>query len=271
MSFITLSNANRIIFKTDLKDAKINGVIYKKAIYFLNKYEIKNLLAIQEFFKNPELFFNQYYKPLESRKDTLQYIFEASTSSYHNSADCERLCSDYINFELPEEIKEKGTAVIEEFRIWFKQNRYLMDDPQVFIMRMQLRWGITRSLNEIKMENSGIVEVENLTLVEIEQKIDELISKAGVLYYENSKSNAILKRFNRFTFLAEREGPLDNNDTGYSDEEVKELLKSYDTIIKQPIKKLLINYYRIKLNPTLKIEQKILEQLGFKSCSKCCN
>lgn len=271
MSFITLSNAQRIIFKADLKDCNFNGGVYKKQIYFLGKHEIKKLLAIQEFFKNPELFFNEYYKPVQVKKDTKQYIFEGKAPSYHNTADCDRLCSDFTNFELPEEIKEKGSLVIEEFRVWFKQNMYLMDKPEIFIMRMQLRWGIKRSLNEIKMENSGVIEIENMSLLEIEQKIDELISKAGAMYYENSKSNAILKRFNRLTFLAEKEGPIENNDTGYSDKEVKELLRGYDKIIKQPIKKLLIEYYRIKLNPKLKIEQKILEQLGFKSCRKCCN
>jgi hypothetical protein len=60
-----------------------------------------------------------------------------------------------------------------------------------------------------------------------------------------------------------------NNDTGYPEDEVKELLKFYDTKFKKPLKKDLIEYYRLKLNPDLEMKGYFLEKLGFKPCGHC--
>ncbi len=82
-------------------------------------------------------------------------------------------------------------------------------------------------------------------------------------------NTTILKRFSKFTYIAYESNDIYNNDTGYSDEEVKELLKGYDEEFKKPLKRHLIDYYRIKLNPEIKMEGNFLEQLGFKPCGLC--
>ena len=42
-----------------------------------------------------------------------------------------------------------------------------------------------------------------------------------------------------------------------------------DDTFKQPLKNLLIEYYRLKFNPDIKMDGKFLEALGFKECSCC--
>ena len=121
----------------------------------------------------------------------------------------------------------------------------------------------------IKRDNSGWTEVENYKLEELEKRIDELLREAGRYFNASEQYRVILRRFNKFTFLAYRDKPIDNNDTGYSDQVVKALLKDYNDKIKKPLKRLLIEYYRLTLNPDLKLEGNLLDQLGFKPCGQC--
>ena len=79
----------------------------------------------------------------------------------------------------------------------------------------------------------------------------------------------ILKQFSKYTFLAYKEDKVINNNTVYSDTEIKNLLNKYDIEFKKPLKRMLIEYYRLKFNPKIKMQGEILEQLGFKSCSYC--
>lgn len=268
MAYITLANTNKIIFKSDIKALNLEGEIYRIPIYFLSKYEENALLAIQELLKDPEKYFNEIYQPYEA-VDTYSYVYEGQQPAYHKFSCCPRLQSDYQNFEIPYDIKEKGPEAVKEFREWFEEVKYLLDRPGVFVARLQARWGIVTSPKAINRDNSGYTIIENLTIEELEEKIDDLIKEAGNFYYKSDKNKEILKRFSKFTFIAYKDDDIYNNDTGYSDEEVKQLLKQYDEEYKRPLKKYLIEYYRLKHNPEIKMEGYLLYRLGFNLCGHC--
>mgnify|MGYP000235497960 CR=1 FL=1 len=59
---------------------------------------------------------------------------------------------------------------------------------------------------------------------------DDKIKEAGRYYYANEKNTKILKRFSRASHLAYINDPIKDNNTGYSDFDVKEFLKIYDKI-----------------------------------------
>ena len=128
---------------------------------------------------------------------------------------------------------------------------------------------ITERINQVKVANSGVTKKENYVLEELETKIDVLIKEAGRYYYACDKNTTILRRFSKCTFLAYRNSKIGKNDTGFSDIEVKSFLKDYDHRFKKPLKTLLHEYYRIKLNPDIQLEGSLLEQLNFKPCSHC--
>lgn len=71
------------------------------------------------------------------------------------------------------------------------------------------------------------------------------------------------------TYIGYKEEVIHNNDTGFTDDEVREVLRNYDVNIKKPIKGFLLTYYRVKFNPDLKFGEYFLESLGFKPCEKC--
>jgi hypothetical protein len=268
MAYITTSNALHIIYKTDIKSLELGGAVYKKKIYFLSKFEENSLLAIQELLKDPDKFFTEIYKPVVL-KDTYKLVYEGTPPAYHKAIDCPRITANYENFEIPEAIREKGVDEVVKFRKWFEENKHLLDKPDVFVMRLELRWGVVTNPKAIKRDNSGWTEVENYKLEELENRIDELLRESGRYFNASEQNRVILRQFNKFTFLAYRDGPIDNNVTGYSDQVVKALLKDYNNKIKKPLKRLLIEYYRLTLNPDLKLEGILLDQLGFKPCGQC--
>lgn len=174
MSFITYASAKNIIRKVKISSLELKGNIYKRPIYFFSKYELNSLLAIQELLNDPENFFKEIYNPMVV-SDNFKYVYEGKKPAYHSFSECELLKSDYRNFEIPEAIKSKGKDDVVKFRNWFKQHEYLLAKPDVFVMRLKLKFGIETNPNAINFENSGYSEIHNYNLEQIEDKIDSLI------------------------------------------------------------------------------------------------
>jgi hypothetical protein len=272
MAYLTKSNSLKIITSNDFKSTgDLDGDVYKKPIYFFSTVEKNRLIGLQKLFEDPDKFIGEYYIPIKT-EDKFQYVFEGNKPAFHNNSQCERLNSNYINFRIPDEIRERGKDEVIKFRAWFKSNHHLMEKPDLFVERLRLAFDVQVSPKSIERDNSGVQVKENLDLPTLEQRIDDLISEAGQ-YYKNSPptKQEIIKRFQKYTFLAYSKSPLTNNNTKYSDEVIKAFLKQYDIHFKRPLKDLLIEYYRVKLNPELKFDGTLLEQLGFSACQHCHN
>ena len=269
MAYLTIANSIQILRNIDGRQFEnMNGGIYKKAIYFFGKYEKNILLGLQELWKDPENFIARYYVPIK-REDKLKYVFEGGKPAYHTDATCPRLNSNFRNFEIPKEIKERGANEALRFRKWFKANMHLMEKPDVFTMKLYHAFNIQVNPKAINYENSGVEEKENLNLSQLEEKIDSILRDAGKFWHDNPDKHKVIRRFQKYTFLGYRPDEINNNDTGMSDTDLKDFLREYDTKFKKPIKDLLIEYYRVKLNPDLQFEGRLLEQLGFRPCGKC--
>lgn len=268
MAYITIANANGIVFGSDLESIDVSREVYKIPIHFFNRYERNALLAIQELLEDPQKYFDSVYVP-HNPVDSLKYVYEGLAPCYHKYSCCPRLASDYLNYEIPEEIRKKGNDTVLEYRKWFKSVTHLLEDKQDQLrVRLFNRWGI-KELNIITRNNSGVTIVENFTIEEIETEIDNLIKSAGRFYYNNQKNKIILGRFSKRTHLAYKEDDIPDNDTEYSSSEIKELLLYFDSEFKKPTKKYLLEYYRLKLNPEIEMDGSFLECLGFKQCGYC--
>jgi hypothetical protein len=268
MAFITLSNLNRIISKSDTSGINLTGQIYKISINFFSNYEKNSLLAIQELLKNPKKYFNEIYKPAQSI-DTYKYVYEGGFPAYHKYKNCINLHSGFLNFEIPKEIKDKGPEKVTEFRTWFSEVHHLLSKPDEFAMMLQARWGIQTNPRAINFENSGTLELDNYSIAELENNIDSILKRAGLFFSSSKKNMEILERFSQMTFIAYQTNPSYVNDTAYSDLEIKNLLLEFDEAFKKPLKKWLIEYYRLKLNPDIQMEGWLLEKLGFRYCFNC--
>lgn len=289
MAYITKSNSRRILKKINFNEIQnITGEVYKKPIYFLSKWETKYLLLMQTLLKEPEKFALEVYRPIVN-KDTFRYVFENEQSpSYHFDKNCKRLNSNFKNFVIPIEIKERARKKaknegkteqetieiekqqVEVFRLWFKNNIELFEkDTEKFLKKLEIRWNIQRNINEIEKDNSGTETIDNLNLAELESEIDKLIREAGRYFTTNKDKQHLIRRFQKLTFLAYTKEEIKINDTELTDDELKSFLLEYDSKFKRPIFELLIQYYRVKYNPELSFDGQLLERLNFNPCLVC--
>lgn len=278
MAFITSSNASRIIHRIDFKTIKsFKGEIYSQEIDLFSENERKRLLALSQLYSNPEDFEGSKYVKIEN-EDTKTYVFEGGQSAYHSRPNCGRLNSIFKNYEIPEEIIMRGNTEIVRFRSWIKNNKDLLNNPNLFAARLFGAFRIDTNLKALERGNSGIAGIDNLDLENLKMQIDKLL--IDIQEYSDKASprkKAIIDRFKTLTPFAYTNKPfpdkdyqfIKKNDSGYSDEILKKFLKEYHTKFKIPLQKLLIAYYRLKSNPKLKFEGYLLEQLGFKKCSHC--
>ena len=269
MVYITVANSKRILRKLDLNDLDLTGQVYDKPLFFLNKREEQALLAYKEFMQSPEMFVEDIYQKVKV-EDRFMYVYEGDAPCYHQREDCERLNAEFRNFIIPHSIRERGTDCVIRFREWFKENIYLLDGKKdVFEMRINAAFGVRISLEEIVKVNSGISSTINWDLGTLQDELNEKIKEAGRYYYKSPMHTKILKQYSKYSFLGNYSEALYSNNTGYSDEKVKELLRDYEENIKKPIINMLYDYYRVKFNPELEMEGSLLEQLGFRACAHC--
>lgn len=273
MVYITKANSQRMVGELKLSDLHLEGEVYDKPIYFFNELEKQSLLAYKELMEHPEKFVDYVYRRIRPQFND-NYVFDrGSYPCYHLFPDCQRLRSEYHNWLIPQAIKDKGHESVESFRSWIKASFELQElidnDPEAFQFRVQQKFGVVVQMREMVIPNSGTKEFENRDLTSIVQDIEFQLKMAGIFYYKSKKNTAILHRYSRRSYLWSSPSLLEDNDTGYPDDEVKELLHYYHENFKQPIMQLLREYYRVKFNPELSMEGTLLAQLGFHECPEC--
>lgn len=269
MAFITVANSKRILKELDVNELNLQGDVYDKPIRFFSKKEKQFLLAYKELLVNPEKIIKDTYIKIKS-KDSCNYVYEGGAPCYHRIAECERLNAVFRNFVIPQEIRDKGVEAVQQFRSWFKSNYYLFEGKEdVFEMRAYARFKMRLKVEELIRDNSGITVIVNRTLEDLKDEIDKKLNLAGQYYYQSPKNTSILKQYSKCAYIGNRSEPLKENETGYSEQEIKDILSYYEKEFKKPIELMLYDYWRVKLNPELSMDGKLLDMLGFRACHSC--
>ncbi|RZJ87822.1 MAG: hypothetical protein EOO20_15165 [Chryseobacterium sp.] len=270
MAYLTIATANPIIKKMDIESLEcIAQELYSKDIFFFNRRERANLTGIKQLFENPDRFL-EYYNPVEV-VDTLKYVFPETQPAYHRDSTCEKLNSTFKNYLIPVPIQDKGSQEVEVFRKWFKQMNCAQMDVEKYIFSIQQRFLYVGKINpkSIEYANSGLSAMDNYSLVEMEAKIDELLLEFNEYFHSNAVVRDILHRFQKWTFLGFKDQPIQNNFTGISDADLKSLLRGVEEKWKKPVRDYLIEYFRIRFNPTLEFSGHLLNRLELRACSHC--
>lgn len=231
---------------------------YKSKINIFSDNEIKWLISIKDLFINFDIYIDKSFNKA-SLVDTFSYVREGSAPAYHQLQDCDALNADYVNYEIPGEIKGKGINHINKYRRIFKENEHLIhSDFELFKKRLSAAFFIRnpKAFDEITRENSGNILFDNIDLESIEKDIDALVEEA-----ENFRDSSSIN-----TKIIEEKGGLYK--ISEYDHEKRRVLEQWQNL-KKEIKNNLINYYTIKYSPDLNFEGYLLEGLGFKKCGHC--
>ncbi len=95
--------------------------------------------------------------------------------------------------------------MVKEFRIWFHEHEDLfLRKPDAFQMRMKVRWGIS-NLEKVNEGNSGVADIRNSTLPELEGEIDRLIAEANDFLDSDEVNRQAVFRFVDSSYLFEKD------------------------------------------------------------------
>ena len=282
--FITRSNFIRITKQIELTPEQLLRPIYKSQIHFLNKLEIKLILSVKQVLDDLEKAIIILNKSGEL-VDTFTYLNEYTHyPKYHSDKNCTALNSSFKDIEIPVEIKYKaGQSEIDyervnEFRDWMKQSEIYelyYKDSKKFYDKMEIKFRLSNPLRNEEIIGKAPEKIITLSIQELENKIDHIIStsmdycqanidRAKVLIGENLRLHTYWATSEKY-----RQKEISPNNTGLSDSVVRKILLEYHNEIKAPLIRSLIDYYIVSLNEGLYFTKNIMEQLEFQPCSKC--
>jgi hypothetical protein len=266
-AFITRSNAERIVKKMDLNEVDV--IEFRKQMKFkwFNMGELRKLKAYEMLFSDPDLFLSNYVA-LKPREDANDYVFK-SNAAFHTSENCTKMLSDFKNFKIPENVIKSGRK--QEFIQFCTEHAELYNNfPDQF--RLRLRWKFNITFDPfVHFENSGYKAIENMTLLELEKAIENIIEDFNNWLRESSFNRQVIEKFGFQSFNYKNPEKIDQKKISNTlkKEDVIEVLKHFQLNIKEPLMELFTYYYRMKNNSDLSFESNILIELGFRQCSHC--
>ena len=241
---------------------------------FLNKAEKRKLLMFKKILTHPEIAVDSAYQRVEFH-DTHTYVDEFRPA-YHKNPKCERLLHDFDGVVIPQKIREKGIDAIEQFRQWYRDNQHYLEEDKddLFYTLLHARWHVQKNeIDIVSRNNSGSTYFEN-TIDECHDKIVRLLEEWKE-WLDDDKRGSIRQASFRYSYgaknayLGDKEEELPYNNTGYSDLVIKKCMSEMQHKFKEPIIDLIRQYYMIKYNPNLEMNENVLNQLGFGKCKDC--
>lgn len=260
-------------------------------IYFiLNKQEIKFLFNYKNILEDEERYIFEFYQYVPERLDQFNYVFETTRKmKYHLFNECPYLASDYVDFRIPDEIKELGEETIVYYRNWFKVQGYaeqfynhtlslgkvVFDYNSHFPSRFNVK-----PLNE---DYALIMEIPNSHKIFIDSDFDYCLFIKNInhlkISFENIFSCKVSRTLSKFqyllnasdSFIVEKLGEIFSPHfvQNYGIENVKEKLRA-----SKKIKFDLIEYLLEYFKWTYKFDDKsfdsiTLEKFGLECCGGC--
>jgi len=256
--YITKSNFESIIHDLGAKDsASVDySKLYTKDLSFIfSTKEMRPLFNIMKSYEDVDFLKDMFIK-VQPKKDTQSYVFEGGAPAYHYHSDCPRLHSKFQNLKIPPEIKHSGRAY--KFRDFCKKNMDLLDNnPEEFYKKMDAVFILKNPPEYLEYANSGLQNIENMDLEQLCREMDNLLEDAKNFMNRNESTYKTIKALGYGTHVVEEAKNPGNP------------LHTWHNKFKVNLKKFLKAYYRVKLNPELKFDGKLMEQIGFHPCSHC--
>ncbi|ORM69967.1 hypothetical protein HA51_08520 [Pantoea rwandensis] len=184
----------------------------------------------------------------------MNLLFDTNTTpKYHKNSDCESLKNNYINFEIPPEIKFRGDGEILRLKKFANEHKELLrEDESKFIDKLTAQFFLANPPRKLEYVNSGRYEFSELSVEEVYAKSIELTKKAVDLM--NNNRDVYNKRYKPARLL--------KNDS----EELTYWLKN----LKPKLMEALYQYGIKKFGPSdFSFEKSFLEKFCFEPCRLC--
>lgn len=296
MAFLTNHTFGKLCRKVEINkdidlDVFIKHVYDDPAIYYmLNSLERKYLFKFRALLENEGNFFVQYYKEVPEREDKKQYVYEsAGKLKYHTSRDCHFITKDFVDFVVPQEIRDLGDDAVEEYRQWFKDKGYADQyfdhrlKPEKVVVSYNLKFPSQLGVAPLNEGFKLIEERPNSNNITIEESFDydkfleELEEWKD--HYRNVFSCKVLRTLSKYQYLLRHDDDKVNEMLSqifspefvpnYGIDGVREKLR-YSREIKQHVIHLLVDYFKWTFKANDKnFDSLTLESFGLECCGNC--
>lgn len=282
----------KISIKNDLDlDFFLENIYNDASLFFIfNKQEIKFLFNYKNLLNDEENFIVEYYKEVPEKEDYKNYVFEkAGKLKYHLYNTCGFINNDFVDYPIPQEIKELGNDAINEFRNWFKSKGYAelhqnhkLDKAKV-IFDYNLYFPSRFNVKPLNESYKLIEEIPNSNIVESKDHFNHQTFQANLkhlkLLYDNLFQCSVSRTLSKFQYLLNKpDNEIEKKMTeifsnvfvkNYGLKKIKEKLKNSKSI-KCELMQNLIDYFKWSYNFQGKSFNKIsLEQFGLICCDSC--
>ena len=139
--YLTTSNFRKLVFNSHIVVGDNIVEAYRQVFEgadltpYLNHKEVKSLLKSILFLQKSESALVALEKASQKRIEHSKrldspsnFLFVAGAPKYHANSNCETLRADFENFEVPEEISNRGSGEVKSFREFALQNRRLLTE-----------------------------------------------------------------------------------------------------------------------------------------------
>lgn len=255
--YITRANEARILKESNYKhsDQNFHDLYDQSFEFILSTPELALLKLYKSICEDPSKLLDAYTKI--RTHDTKKYVWEGSKPAYHFDKLCPRLNAEFTNLLIPEEIKHRGEQSIVNFRAFTKKNRDILEnDEEKFLRMLEARFALKNPPKSLKYDNSGFKLLENYSLEQLKEKIDELLHVAKDFKEKDKATYELITKLGYGTHIV-KEAKIQGNPL-YTWHQYKVELKN-----------LLAQYFRVRFNHELEFEESLLEQIGFKPCDYC--
>ena len=266
--YITKANVERIINKMDVSEIQIEEFKNEIRFKWFNSLELKRLKAHELFYSNIEEF-SSMFKVMQPYSNS-NYVYPTKAPAFHSTASCERLTADFENLKIPEGIKTANRT--EEFRGWCLENKELFEKyPDQFNYLLEKKFKIENRDIFVYFQNSGVEVFENYSASHLENAIENKIDEALSFILSSEIHKKVIKAYGYLSFNYKFPDRIDMDKIKVFMEKKKviQILETFELSFKQPIMKMMKNYYRLQNNEDLKFDSDILTGLGFNCCFGC--
>lgn len=258
--------------------------------YFFNKLELKYLFNYKNILENEEEYLVQYYQHVPKRIDTKSFVFEKPRKlKYHLSNKCECMNHDYVDFHIPQDIRDLGEDVVEEYRNWFKGKGYAHEyfqgvlDISKVVFDYNMIFPPKYRVKPLNEKYKLVLELSNSNVHEIENTFDYSGFLNNIIDIKKRRANKfqckVTRTLSKFDYLINKSDEeiifkitelySEQFVENYTLDKIKELFR-YSIKLKKELMKNLIEYFKWTFkNKNLSIDEITLNKFGLECCSKC--
>ena len=266
--YISQSNLNRIINRIQDENPHLDDLYHADIQFCLSNAETNFLAKAKTFFISVDRL-SLMFDPIEI-KDNLSFIFAAQAPAYHLSNECQRLNSNWFNYYVPTEVKDRGVQEVLRFRKFIsdsikRDNLYLGHPALTIALKAEFKI-LDTNFGRVEKNNSGVVEfgdeLEKANLEYITHALDTVYSE---LLAFKDLSDIHKKIYNMRYFDPKKIKRL----TKFASPEEKEIAEKFAELKAKLIIALVESYKKENDFDQNMVEEDLLIQLGFHKCSAC--